>query len=228
MTKTGKLVVLEGLDGSGKTVQLQLLKTALQERAVKFATADFPDYQSFFGKLAGRYLNGDFGDTNEVNPYLSALPYAGDRFLRKNQLLQWKEEGYIVLINRYVASNAAYHGVKLPPAERPVFTAWLKELEYVIYGIPREDLVIYFDNQVATAQKMVDQKAQREYTSDRRDIHERNAAYLHLVAEQYLHLCATEPHWVRLDIIDRASGTLLPPDVIHAQVIRTLAEKAIL
>jgi dTMP kinase len=224
----GKLVVLEGLDGSGKTVQLELLKAALQERQVKFATADFPVYQSFFGKLAGRYLNGDFGDTDAVNPYLSSLPYAGDRFQHKNKLLQWKSEGYVVLINRYVGSNAAYHSVKLPEAERPAFVAWVQELEYAVYGIPREDLVLYFDNEVATAQKLVDQKAKREYTADKRDIHERDTTYLHKVAGQYLHLCATEPHWVRMGIFDPETGTLLPPQVIHESVLQTLKDKNII
>jgi dTMP kinase len=224
----GKLIVLEGLDGSGKTVQLNLLKQALQVRGIKFAVADFPDYQAFFGKLAGRYLNGDFGDKDAVNPYLAALPYAGDRWMQKDQLLQWKAEGYIVLINRYVGSNAAYHGVKLPPEERPIFTVWLKQLEYEIYGIPREDLVIYFDNQVATAQKLVDQKAQRDYTAKARDIHESDGDYLQKVAEQYLQMCENEPHWLRLDIFDPDNGKLLPPETIHQTVLQNLERLEIL
>src|SRR6476469_11165305 len=125
----GKLIVLEGLDGSGKSVQFALLSEYLLKNDFPFMTVDFPDYQgSFFGRLVGRYLDGEFGDVYEVDPYVSSLLYAGDRLASQAKLSGWLEEGRIVLANRYVGSNMAYHSAKLPAEQRPAFIAWLKRL----------------------------------------------------------------------------------------------------
>jgi dTMP kinase len=229
MTHTGKLVVLEGLDGSGKTVQLKLLQERLINMGLTVAIADFPDYNTFYGRLVGRYLNGEFGDVLEVNPYLSSLLYAENRKEAASNLWNWLEDGRVLLVNRYASANMAYHSVKLPAEQRAAFIAWVKELEYSsLVPIPREDLVIFFNSDVSVAQEMVDRKDVRDYTEKRRDIHERNTTYLKEVAQAYLGLCSTESHWVRLDVIDPATRTMYPPEHIHDRVIDLLKERKII
>lgn len=229
MTGKGKFIVLEGLDGSGKTVQFQLLQQKLAALDIPFTTADFPTYNTFYGKMVGSYLNKEYGDVYEVSPYLSSLLYAENR--KESAPILWKalEDGYIILANRYVGANLAYHSVKLPPEQRPAFIEWVKELEYnQLVPIPRENLVIYFNSEVNVAQRMVDQKGVRGYTDYQRDIHERNADYLSEVAKTYLYLCQTEPNWLKLDVIDPTTSQMFPPEVIHEQVMTILRQHQIL
>lgn len=227
--KTGKFIVLEGLDGSGKSVQYERLRQYLSQNGYKLAWADFPNYQSsFHGRLVGKYLRGEFGDVNEVDPHFSSWLYAGDRLEAKEKLLDWLAEGCILLTNRYVGSNLAYHTAKVPPAQRLAFMQWLKSLEYDTNGLPKEDLVVYFYVPVATAQRMVDRKEQRSYITERRDIHERNAAYLQAVNDQYLNLCGTEPNWVAFDVADPETGELLDPEIIHLGLVNFLKERGFL
>jgi dTMP kinase len=227
--KNGKFIVLEGLDGSGKSVQYGLLCEYLRQNGHNVAPVDFPNYEgSFHGKLVGRYLRGEFGDTYEVNPYFSSWLYAGDRLEAKEKLEAWLEEGRTLVANRYTGSNLAYHSVKLPPEQRPGFIDWLKSLEYVTNAIPKEDAVIYLHVPVATAQRMVDRKAARSYTSERRDIHERDTDYLQEVNTAYLGLCQSEPNWFSLEVADPASSELLPAEEIHRRLIGLLQEQAVL
>jgi dTMP kinase len=224
----GKLIVLEGLDGSGKSVQFGLLSEYLLKNGYPLMTVDFPDYQgSFFGRLVGRYLNGEFGDVYEVNPYVSSLLYAGDRMESQPKLSGWLAEGRFVLANRFVGSNMAYHSAKLPPEQRPDFIAWLKRLEFEANRLPEPDLVIYLNASAATSHRMVAQKAARVYTGSSHDIHERNQTFLEVVAGQYLWLCENEPGWQRLDVTDEA-GNMRPREEIHAQILVLLAERKLL
>ena len=224
----GKLIVLEGLDGSGKSVQFALLNEYLLKHNFPFMTVDFPDYQgSFFGRLVGRYLDGEFGDVYEVSPYDSSLLYAGDRLASRAKLTGWLEEGRWVLANRYVGSNMAYHSAKLPPEERPDFVAWCKRLEFDANLLPVPDLVLYLNASAATSHRMVAQKNARVYTGSSHDIHERNQNFLQVVSEQYLWLCEHEHGWQRLDVCDEA-GNLRPREEIHAQILTLLADKGLL
>lgn len=214
--------MLEGLDGSGKSVQFGLLHEYLKEQGFPVVTVDFPDYQgSVFGGLVGRYLDGQFGDVYEVSPYVASLLYAGDRLEARARLVGWLDEGRWVLANRYVGSNMAYHSAKLPAQERPAFLAWLKRLEFDANELPIPDQVLFLHAPAATAQRMVGQKAARVYTGSSHDIHERNQPYLQLVAQQYLWLCENETGWQRLDVTD-AAGELLPREVIQRQILQAL------
>jgi dTMP kinase len=224
----GKFIVLEGLDGSGKSMQYRLLCDYLRENGYAVAQVDFPDYEgSFHGKLVGRYLRGEFGDVNEVNPYFSSWLYAGDRLEAREKLRHWLAEGQILVANRYAGSNMAYHSVKLPHEQRPAFVNWLKSLEFETNAIPLPDIVIYFYVPVATAQQMVDRKSARSYTSERRDIHERNTSYLEEVNAQYLALCRSEANWFALEVIDPATGEMFDPQTIHLRVIDLLQQQKI-
>lgn len=220
-----KFIVLEGLDGSGKSVQFQLLVDYLHRQDIALATVDFPNYTGFFGKMIGRYLNQEFGDVYEVDPHFSSMLYAGDRLEARPKLEAAIQEGRFLVANRYVGANLAYHSVKLPKERRPDFIDWIKELEYRVHGIPMEDLTIFLHAPVATAQQMVDRKATRDYTHVQRDIHERNAHYLEEVRQQFLWLCDAIPNWVHLDVSDPVSGELYSPQATHELIVALLKER---
>jgi dTMP kinase len=161
--KKGKLVVFEGIDGSGKTTQLDLLTEYLKERSIPFETIDFPRYwDSFHGKTVARYLKGDFGEVDSVSPYLISLAYSLDRATAKREMNVWLREGKIVLANRYATSNMAHQAAKLPEKKRKEFLDWLYELEYRVNKIPKEDLVIYLHVPVATAHSLLINRGKRE------------------------------------------------------------------
>lgn len=224
-SRNGRFIVLEGLDGSGKSVQFQMLCDYLHSHDISMATADFPNYNSFYGQMIKRYLNQEFGDVYDVNPYFSSMLYAGDRLEARPHLETMLAEGRFLLANRYVGANLAYHSVKLPPQQRPDFVEWVKELEYRIHGIPVENLTIFLHAPVATAQKMVDRKGARDYTSAQRDIHERNAEYLEEVRKEFLWLSDAIPNWTRLDVFDPATSELLTPEVTHQRIVELLQSR---
>jgi dTMP kinase len=224
MTPRGKLVALEGIDGSGKRTQLDLLARALDERGLPIMRISFPRYESFFGKLVGQYLNGDFGPLETVDPHFSALLYAGDRFETKGELESALGTGKIILADRYIGSNLAHQTERVPPDRRDEFIAWLKHVEYGIYGLPVEDLVVYLRVPAAEAHRLVGLKAPRAYTSRRHDILEANMTHLEQTAMIYDQL-ATEPHWARIDCIDAQSGVLQSPEKIRRAVLSTVESR---
>jgi len=183
----GKLIVLDGTDGSGKRTQLDLLKKRLEKEGYKVEEIDFPRYySSFYGKLVGRYLAGEFGGVYETSPYLTSLTYAGDRLLAKGDIRKWLSQGKIVLTNRYVSANLAHQSAKLPKNKRDEFIKWLLELEYKVHKIPKEDLVIFLYVPVEIAQKLLEKKGRRDYIGGfEKDIHEKNIKFFQDSENQY-------------------------------------------
>jgi len=226
MTPRGKLIVLEGIDGSGKRTQLDLLAHALEARGQSITRISFPRYDSSFGKLAGRYLNGDFGPLEAVDPHLSAVLYAGDRFEAKGEIESNLAAGKIVLSDRYIGSNLAHQTERVPPAQRDEFLAWLKRLEYGIYGLPVEDLVVYLRIPAPEAHRLIGLKAPRTYTSLRHDILEADVAHLEQTAGIYDRL-ASEPNWVRIDCINLVSGVLYSPEEIHRALLKAVESRVL-
>ena len=218
MTPRGKLIALEGIDGSGKRTQLDLLARALEERGHAVFQISFPRYESFFGKLVARFLNGDFGSVDQVDPHLSALLYAGDRLEAKPELASALAAGKIVLADRYIASNLAHQSERVPDEKRDEFLAWLKHLEDGLYGLPAEDLVIYLRVPAVQAHRLVALKAARSYTTLQRDILEADISHLEQTAITYDRL-ATESNWIRIDCTDPISGGLFSPEEIHRAVL---------
>ena len=226
MMARGKLIALEGIDGSGKRTQLDLLAHALEERALSVMRIGFPRYEYSFGKLIGRYLNGDFGPLEAVDPHLSAVLYAGDRFEAKSEIESALAAGKIVLADRYVGSNLAHQTERVPTEQRNDFLAWLRHLEYGIYGLPVEDLVIYLRVPVAEAHRLIGLKAPRSYTSRRRDILEADINHLEKTAGIYERL-ATEGNWARIDCTDPASGVLYSPEQIHRALLNVVESRVL-
>jgi dTMP kinase len=221
MVTRGKLIALEGIDGSGKRTQLDLLSSELDARGLETFRISFPRYESFYGKLVGRYLNGDFGALETVDPHLSALLYAGDRLEAKPEIDVALSAGKIVLADRYIASNMAHQSARIPPEQREEFFTWLKRLEYGLYALPAEDLVVFLRVPVAEAHRLVGLKSLRAYTSLKRDIQEADIKHLEQTAIIYDRL-ATEANWVRIDCINTVSGVLNSPEAIHRAVLQAV------
>ena len=125
----GKLIVIEGGDGSGKATQTKLLVEYLRSKNIPTETLSFPRYSdSFYGKLVGRFLSGEFGPLESVSPYLAAIPYALDRLDARDDINKWLNEGKIVAIDRYVPSSLAHQAAKVPLDERETLVQWLEEM----------------------------------------------------------------------------------------------------
>jgi dTMP kinase len=218
MQVRGKLIALEGIDGSGKRTQIDALAREFSRRGTPFAQISFPNYSGFHGKLVAQFLNGEFGSLGAVDPRFSALLYAGDRLESKPQIESALAAGKIVLADRYVASNLAHQGARVPDEKRGNFLAWLKQLEYEVHALPLEDLVIYLHVPVSEAYNLVGQKAARAYTKARRDLQESNLAHLAGASRVYDQL-ARQPNWMTIECFDPAAGTLRPPAEIHIEVL---------
>ncbi len=211
---------MEGIDGAGKRTQLDLLARWLAEHGVPHARISFPRYGTFFGRLVGQFLDGHFGPLDQVDPQLSALLYAGDRFDAKAGINDTLRQGKVLIADRYVASNLAHQTARCAPAQRGEFLRWLKELEYKVYGLPVEDLVIYLRVPAAVAHRQVAQKAARDYTARSHDLQEADLRHLQDAAAVYDQL-AREPNWVIVECCD-ATGAMRSPEAIHADVVRAV------
>src|ERR1700677_1576459 len=218
MPARGKFIVLEGIDGSGKRTQLEMLVRAFASRGVACSQISFPRYDGFFGKMAGQYLNGDFGSLEAVDPHFSALLYAGDRFEAKPRIESDLASGQTVVADRYIGSNLAHQSARVPPDKRAEFLQWLNQLEYQVYALPAEDLVIYLRVPPAEAHRLVGEKAARDYTKLRHDIHESDLAHLQATSEVYDQL-ARQPNWLKIECYDAAARALRAPESIHQDIL---------
>lgn len=215
----GTLIAIEGIDGSGKRTQLRLLHSSLLKEGRPHRLFAFPRYtESFLGELIARYLKGEFGESQRVSPYLSALMFAGDRFEARREILEELESGALVVSDRYVGSNLAYQAAKLPPQERPTFRRWLERLEYGVYRIPRPTLVVYFHVPVDLAAGLMEGRALRQERGRLIDLYERDLGYLRAVSEEFQELARTSSSWVQIDVAD-SRGLLRDPIEVHQEFL---------
>ncbi len=221
MPGRGKLIVLEGIDGSGKATQLEMLARAFASRGIAFTEVSFPRYDGFFGKLVARFLNGEFGSLDAVDPHFSALLYAGDRWETRTALERDLAAGRTLLADRYIASNLAHQGARAPQATRAQFLAWLKQLEYQVYELPVENLVVYLRVPAVEAQRLVGEKKERDYTKLQRDLQESNLAHLQAASDVYDEL-AQQANWVKVECYDAAARALRPPEDIHKEILAAI------
>ncbi|HXQ25440.1 MAG TPA: hypothetical protein VN822_03430 [Candidatus Acidoferrales bacterium] len=218
MPARGKFIVLEGIDGSGKRTQLEALARAFTRKGIALSQISFPNYSGFFGKLVARFLNGEFGPLAAVDPHFSALLYACDRLESKPVIEAALATGKILLADRYVGSNLAHQGSRVPREKRDEFLKWLNHLEYEIHALPAEDLVVYLRLPVAEAHRLVGEKGARAYTNSRRDLQEADVAHLEAASQVYDEL-ARQPNWITIECFDAASGSLRPPPAIHEEIL---------
>ena len=174
----GKLIVIEGTDGSGKSTQFDLLTRRLEAEGLSFRRLRFPRYDQPSSALIRMYLGGDFGaDPDAVNAYAASTFYAVDRYASFVQ--DWRRDyqaGGVFLSDRYTTSNAVHQGGKVPPQERQAFFQWLYDLEYGRMGLPKPDLVLLLDMPTALSEQLMRRREAATHT--KADIHEADSDYL--------------------------------------------------
>lgn len=217
--------MIDGSDGSGKKTQSELLINNLRDEGCEVSFYDFPQYaDSFFGSMAGRYLNGEFGDIDDVSPYLASILYAGDRFEAAKTMKADLAAGRIVVSNRYIQSNMAFQTAKLSSKEdKEKFLTWVENMEYNIFKIPKADLVIYLSVPYKISQKLVGQKTERNYTKLKRDIHEKNAEFLKRVEVEYVNLASLYSEWRLIDCMK--DGRIKSKEEIAREVLNVVMKE---
>lgn len=226
---------MEGLDGAGKSTQIELLKNYLDNKKIQYKYLHFPQTDSpqplIFGEMVANFLKGEYGNIDTVNPYLVALLYAGDRNDAKDTLNNWLNEGAFLVVDRYVYSNMAFQGAKFDsPEEKIKLRKWIEKLEYEYNKIPKPTLSIFLHmNFDFISRKLKDTRdgENRKYLEGKKDIHENNLDFQKKVETEYMNMVAEEKDFFSIDCFDE-KGETLPPEAIHKKIISLLVEKSIL
>ena len=222
--KKGKFIVIEGTDGSGKATQVAMLVESLKKHKFAVEVADFPQYDNFSGAFVAKYLRGEYGTANEVGPYRASIFYAVDRYDKSFDIKRWLSEDKLVVSNRYVSANMGHQTGKIKgKKKRDEFLNWLDNLEYKIFNIPRPDVMILLYMPPEVGQKLVDQKAKRDYTKGKkRDIHEADLEHLKNASEAYLYV-AKKYGWKVINCV--GGGKLLSREEIHQKIYNFVKAK---
>lgn len=198
----GLLVAIEGIDGSGKGTQATRLRDSLRSTGLRCELLSFPRYRDTqFGAKIGDFLNGRFGNLDQVSPFLVSLLFAGDRFESRKLLLQAVADNDIVVCDRYVASNIGHQAAKVDGAERQELIRWVQYIEHELYELPHADHTIFLDLPARHATKLIALKAQRSYTDQAADLQEADAVYLQRVHDVYAQLASAETGWLRIECL---------------------------
>ena len=216
------LIVLEGLDGAGKSTQVKRLKEYLTARCGSLEYIHFPRYDApVYGDLISRFLKGEFGSIEAVHPQLVALLFAEDRHGAAPVMREALEAGKTVLLDRYVYSNIAYQCAKLQDLqERRKLRDWIFNTEYGDFELPEPDLNLFLDVPIGFVEQSLAAHREgqdRNYLSGAQDIHEASIAFQKAVRDMYVAETARDPKFRRIDC-SGAEGQMLPPDAIFDKV----------
>lgn len=225
----GAFIVIDGLDGSGKATQTDLLAKRLAERGIPSESIDFPRYNdNVFGALIGECLAGKRGDFLHLDPKIASTLYALDRLESAPQIEAWRAAGRLVLADRFVSSNQIHQGGKIADeAERTVFLAWLARMEHGVLGVPRPDAVIYLRVSPETTLALLSEKRETKNQAlgeGEKDQVESDRAYVDRSYACAGWLAASEPGWHIIDCMDE--GGMRAPEAIHEDVFRLVAQLA--
>jgi len=218
--------MIDGIDGSGKSLQAELLINRLKKENYPVEIISFPQYGQKSAAAIEEYLNGLYGTAEEVGPHRASVLYAVDRFAAAPKIRNWLQENKIVIANRYVSSNMGHQGGKIKDnEERKKFFEWNDDLEYNIFGIPRPDLNIILHVTASIAQELVDKKAAREYLGNtkKRDLHEADIEHLKNAEKTYLEISTSFPDFHLIECVENEN--ILPPDKIHEKIWDLIKEK---
>src|ERR1035437_974236 len=205
MAKKGKLIVIDGTDGSGKATQVDLLMKHLRKEGHTRKIIDFPEYyKNFFGEFIGHCLSEQYYNFLNVHPKIASVLYAADRFESSKEVRDWLKKGYIVIANRYVSANQIHQGGKIKnEKKRKDFIEWLNKMEYEVFGIPRPDITIYLSLPINFVLQLLkdrdSSKMKREYLKKKKDVHEEDVNFLKNSIKSALWLAEKEKNWVKID-----------------------------
>jgi dTMP kinase len=226
-------IVLEGLDGSGKSTQVKRLRNYFKMHDIAYDFIHFPrmdDRSPFFGELIARFLRGEFGDAATVDPYLVAMLYAGDREHAAASIRNALKENKVVLVDRYVISNIAFQCAKTSDkAASKKLQKWIIDLEYGYYGIPKPNLSIFLHVPFSFVKKQLSHNRDgndRDYLKGATDIHEQDLNFQQKVESKYLEVAEE----LDVKIIDcrKTKTEILDEENIHQKIIHTLSENSII
>lgn len=224
-----KLLVIEGVDGAGKSTQIKMLQDFFTRLGYKNEYLHFPRTEEpYFGELIARFLRGEFGSLNEVDPYLVAMLYAGDRKDASTNIGKWLNDGKVVLLDRYTYSNIAYQCAKLKdPASQDKLMHWILTLEFNHFGIPKPDLNIFLDVPFSFTEKKLSSSRSgedRNYLNGNRDIHEENLSFQKNVRDIYLKVARNDGNLALIDCSNK-KGEMLSPGIIFDIIIKLLKDR---
>lgn len=216
----GKLIVIEGTDGSGKSTQFRLLTERLTQEQVAFQKLVFPQYAEPSSALIRMYLSGEFGSRpSDVGAYAASAFYAVDRYASYKKVWgDWYEKGGLVVSDRYTTSNAVHQSSKEPPEKRKDFLHWLYDFEYNKLGLPRPDLTIYLDVPTDFTEKMM--RSREAATGSHADIHEQDMTYLATCREMG-RAAASYYSWTMISCVK--NGKMRTIENIHEEIYRHVA-----
>ena len=216
-------IVLEGLDGAGKSTQIKKLRDMFAEQGIPSEYIHFPRFDApYFGDMIARFLRGEFGSVDQVDPYIVAMLYAEDRRDAATLIRGWMEQGKVVIADRYVYSNIGYQCAKVESAsKREELKQWIFSLEYDYFKIPRPDVSLFLDVPFAfTERKLLAEVREgddREYLNGRKDIHEQSMDLQRKVRQVYLDAAQVDEN---MHIVDcsTAEGEMASPGIIFQRV----------
>ena len=214
--RKGKLIVIDGGDGSGKTTQAQMLVEYLKSKKIPVKYVDFPQYRrTFHGKTVERFLKGEFGGIDQVSPYLASLAYAIDRASAKREMDDFLALGGVIVANRYATSSMAHQAAKFTnPEEQNDFLKWIYELEYKVHKIPKENMVVYLHVPYQFAADLVQKRAIKKGVSQ--DIAEKSLDHQKKSEEMYLTLAKKYKHWKTIDCVQ--NGVMMDRQSIQNKI----------
>ena len=222
MAKEGKLIVIDGTDGSGKATQVALLARRLRREGRKVKTIDFSQYYAnFFGAFIAHCLREQYYNFIKVHPKIASVIYAADRFESKEKIEKWLHDGNMVISNRYVSANQIHQGGKIEStAKRKEFLKWLDKMEYGVFKIPRPYKIFYLNIPFSVSMNLINKRAsnkiKRPYLKGKKDVAERNPKYMKNSRKSALWLAHSQKNWIKIECIK--SGGLLPPKQIHEMI----------
>ena len=227
-----KLFVIEGVDGAGKSTQIKLLRDFFSKKGYNCEYLHFPRTEApYFGELIARFLRGEFGSISEVDPYIVAMLYAGDRKDASSVIINWLEEGKIVLLDRYTYSNIAYQCAKLLEIlAQDELMRWILSLEFNHFAIPQPALNIFLDVPFEfTEKKLLSTRTgdDRTYLNGTRDIHEESLVFQKKVRDIYLKVAKSDE---RLAVVNcsNSNGEMLPPDEIFKRIVKIFTDRKLI
>ncbi len=227
---SGKFIVIEGPDGSGKATQTKMLVSFLKRKKHNVKEIDFPQYGKKSAGLVEEYLNGKYGNSKEVGPYRASIFYACDRYDASFKIREWIQKGNTVIADRYTSSNVGHQGGKIKnKKERRAYLKWLYDLEYKTFEIPKPDITLILKTSVEFSYKLsskIKDKKKKEKMAlylgkKKRDIHESDKDHLRNSLDVYLDLSREYPKEFKV-VECLESKKLLPPEEIHNKIKKIL------
>lgn len=221
--KKGRLIVIDGTDGSGKTTQTNLLIKRLKKEGYKVKFIHFPRYkENFFGKFIGHCLSEQYYNWVNIHPKIASVMYAADRWESKDEINKYLSKGYIVVMDRYISANQIHQGGKIANVKkREEFIKWLAEMEYKVFKIPEPNLTIYLSLPIEMVLRLIkerDYKGARAYLGSKKDVHEKDKNFLQNSIKSALWLAKTHKNWAKIECAKNKN--ILTREEIHEMVYK--------